>query len=422
MTQLVENRLQHRAAEGLTVSEPMVGREYVGLAEALIPRLLEEQAATESRTYYSEATHESFKEAGLYRLLVPRQFGGLEVDIESFFRVVVALSSGCPSTGWQFCFGALHAVTVGSLFDRSTQAKLFGDGHFICAATVKPQGTVKVVDGGFEIDGVFNYCSGIPYSTHFMSHAVMAGDSSDGGQVASFVAPRSAWTQLNDWGDALGLKGSGSHSVRFDRGRVPSPCVLPGVDILNHRPRADSPCPMHYGRTMALWFLEPASVAVGSIRGALAEYGEMMRTKKTLRPPPVLRMKDPDFRRNYGMARMRISYAESALYALCREWLQLSKQHMLGDREFSIEDELRICLTASQVIDTCWQVMESILFPTAGSSAARDGQRMQRYFRDMAMARSHAYNTQIDGMARHLSDEVFGGPEASAGDVFNVKQ
>ena len=37
-----------------------------------------------------------------------------------------------------------------------------------------------------------------------------------------FVAPRSEFTMLDDWGDLLGLKGSGSQSIVFDDGRIPA--------------------------------------------------------------------------------------------------------------------------------------------------------------------------------------------------------
>ena len=48
-----------------------------------------------------------------------------------------------------------------------------------------------------------------------------------------FVAPRSEWTMLDDWGDTLGLKGSGSHSVRFDGGRIPAHCALENTTMVD---------------------------------------------------------------------------------------------------------------------------------------------------------------------------------------------
>ena len=54
----------------------MTPDEMVARAEGMRTHLLEEQAATEERTYYSRETHEAFREAGFYRLLVPRRYGG----------------------------------------------------------------------------------------------------------------------------------------------------------------------------------------------------------------------------------------------------------------------------------------------------------------------------------------------------------
>ena len=48
-------------------------QELVERADAMRPWLLDEQAATEERTFYSEELHEAFREAGFYRLLVPRR-------------------------------------------------------------------------------------------------------------------------------------------------------------------------------------------------------------------------------------------------------------------------------------------------------------------------------------------------------------
>ena len=53
--------------------------ELLSRALALRPLLLEQQAATEARTFFAPETHELFREAGFYRLLVPRTRGGTAV-------------------------------------------------------------------------------------------------------------------------------------------------------------------------------------------------------------------------------------------------------------------------------------------------------------------------------------------------------
>src|SRR5579871_3809375 len=52
------------------------GDELAARADAFRERLRAEQAATEARGYYSEELHEAFRDAGFYRMFVPRCHGG----------------------------------------------------------------------------------------------------------------------------------------------------------------------------------------------------------------------------------------------------------------------------------------------------------------------------------------------------------
>jgi 3-hydroxy-9,10-secoandrosta-1,3,5(10)-triene-9,17-dione monooxygenase len=67
-------------------------RELIARAVALRPRLVEQQAQTEERTYYSQEMHEEFVRAGFYRLYVPRRYGGYEFDVPTYMRVMLELA------------------------------------------------------------------------------------------------------------------------------------------------------------------------------------------------------------------------------------------------------------------------------------------------------------------------------------------
>ena len=88
------------ASSTFAVPEPdLTPREIVARAAAMRPELLERQAETEERTFYAQDTHEASREAGFYRILQPRRFGGYEFDLETYFRVIIEIARGCPSTG-----------------------------------------------------------------------------------------------------------------------------------------------------------------------------------------------------------------------------------------------------------------------------------------------------------------------------------
>jgi 3-hydroxy-9,10-secoandrosta-1,3,5(10)-triene-9,17-dione monooxygenase len=382
-------------------------------AAALLPVLLARQAETESNNQYSQETHQVFSEAGFYRILVPRKFGGLELGIEAHVRTVMAIARACPSTAWQLCFGSSHAVNTGLMFDEAAQGQIFS-GDFICPMTIKPQGKiVQGPEGDWRLSGVFNYCSGIPYATHFMSHALPVYRDGSKGEPVTFLARRGDWQEIKDWGDTLGLKGSGSNSIRFENVLIPDRFVLRTMvardesAIRDFGKRTRGASPTYYGRTLSWLILQPATIAVGAVKGALDEYSELANTKTTILPPIQLRRENPDFQRWFGHAIGRLSAAEAAILNTAQQWTERARQDMLGETPFSAGENARLALISAEAISMAWSVMEELLWRTAGTTPTKDGERMQRLFRDMSMIRSHAFNAGFDIFARDLAVEVF---------------
>ena len=102
----------------MTVAPPdttLTPAQMIARAAEIGPTLVARQAETEERTCYAPDTHEVFREAGFYRLLVPRRYGGYEFDIPTFMRVIMHISRGCPSTGWQLCLAHAHTLLVAAV-------------------------------------------------------------------------------------------------------------------------------------------------------------------------------------------------------------------------------------------------------------------------------------------------------------------
>ncbi len=306
--------------------------EMIARAAAIAPTLVARQAETEQRTCYAPDTHEQFREAGLYRMLVPRRYGGYELDVPTFVRVIAHLARGCPSTAWQVCLPTAHALLVASWFDERAQDELFADPDFLCPSVAAPVGRArKIADGFLELTGTHRYCSGAPYATHYLGQTLPAGPDPDGppaGPPMLFVAPRSAWTMLDDWGHTLGLKGSGSNSIVFDAGRIPEYFALPDTQMLDVDNSDGTPGqrlhgnPMYFGRALSFFGLEFIALAVGMVKGALDEYLELITTRTTHRPPIILRSHDPDYQRWYGRARAKTETAEAALLQAADQWME----------------------------------------------------------------------------------------------------
>ena len=57
---------------------------------------------------------EQLREAGFYKMVIPRALGGLQVDTLTYLRVVELLAEGAGSVGWNLGNGGLgQLVTLG---------------------------------------------------------------------------------------------------------------------------------------------------------------------------------------------------------------------------------------------------------------------------------------------------------------------
>ena len=162
----------------IPVPEPdLMPREIIARAESMRATLLEQQAETEARTFYSEETHRAFTEAGFYRILQPRRFGGYEFDMPTYFRVVMEIARGCPSTGWCLCLAGAHVLQVASMYSEEAQREFFGPRRPLRPAPSfgSPVGQVaEAKDGGYVLDGTWPYASGIPLLDAFHGGSLAA--------------------------------------------------------------------------------------------------------------------------------------------------------------------------------------------------------------------------------------------------------
>ena len=372
--------------------------DLVQRARELRPRLIELQADAEERTYYSPEIHQALETAGLYRIYIPRRYGGYEFDVSTFARVLIELARGCVSSAWCYGLAAAHALQVATSFSERTQAEVFGDGQkFRAASVAAPTIIARREEGGWRLDGKVGYCSGIPYSTHFLGQAIPEGVAPEDAdsEMLLFLVPRDAWTMLDDWGDQLGLRGSGSHSIVLKGARVPGHYVLERTNMLDVDVSAGTPGlrlhgnPLYSGRNAGVFSITLAAITVGAGYNALDEYEQLTRTRPTSLPPLVPRSTDPDYQRWLGTAKIQLATAEAALLQCARMHRERCADAASGGGSFTLEDDQYIGAIAREVTVQAWESAERNIFRSAGARVMVKGARMERIYRDMSMIAVH---------------------------------
>src|SRR5215472_9135278 len=104
----------------------MTPAEMLRRAEAMRPILRERQPMCEAGGRLPEETNRDFLDAGFYRILQPRCFGGYEFDMPTFVRVMIAISRGCSDSGWVLALTAGHAFLMAS-YPEAGQREAFGE-------------------------------------------------------------------------------------------------------------------------------------------------------------------------------------------------------------------------------------------------------------------------------------------------------
>ena len=394
----------------------------IARAQALVPLLREQQEQSDQRGYYSDEIHQAFQKAGLYRILQPRMFGGYEMDFVTFIRVIMEISRGHPSTGWCYTLASSHALLVGSHWSEAAQREIFGaTGDFRSPHRAAPAGTFKRVEGGYIVSGVWSYSSGVPVSTHFIGGAAIV-DPDGKPRMVNFIVPREKVTILEDWGGgaALGMEGSGSHSVKIHEVFVPDHHVTSWNVLLSLENWTDGTPgtrlhgnPMYLGVVGGAYHTTFGAMLTGTARAALEEYEQIIRTKKVLANPNLLRMNDPESQRAFGRAMALTDTAEAATIAAAQMYVDQCNRWAADGTPITPADTLRMWTLSQQASLTACEAVE-VLFHAGGATAANRGQRLQRYFRDVQMYRVHPSSQpviwQLRGQAHLGLPVLFGAP------------
>ena len=397
--------------------------EMVARAFALRPVLREQQAENEARGTYGEDLHRAFREAGFYRITQPRAFGGYERPIGDFYRVMMEVARGDPGVGWCLTLGASHGFIVASHWPESAQRELFGPaGELIAPHRAQPMGTVVREGDQFRVNGRWNYCSGIPHATHFIGTAFLReGDAAP--QTVMVAVPRGGYAILPDWGgdEILGMRASGSNSVEVTDTLVPAHFVVPVANLFARPDDMEHGTPgtrlhgnpMYLGRLMGPYHASLVSVVVGAAWAAIDEYERASSTMKTYVDPDTLRADHFDFQRPFGEALAKADAAEAVLLGAAQRYMDLCARWAKDGTPISIEDNLRLWTMLQQGGRLAAEVVET-LFHNVGAFATKKGNRLQRYFRDVQMYRTHM-SAQHQAFATYVARAHLGRPTGFRG-------
>ncbi|MEU1542021.1 acyl-CoA dehydrogenase family protein [Actinacidiphila glaucinigra] len=194
-------------------------------AAALQPLLQQRAAQGEADRVIPPAVVEALGEAGVFRSLTPKRYGGHETDLRTLIEVSEALGQADGSAAW---VGMIISVTnwLACLFPEKAQEEVFGtDPDARVTGVAAPTGIGERVPGGWRVTGRWSYNSGAPYATWAAVGALLKDEQGEVTDQALVLIPAAELAVEDTWHTA-GMRGTASNTLVGQDVFVPEHRVL----------------------------------------------------------------------------------------------------------------------------------------------------------------------------------------------------
>lgn len=359
----------------------------VEAARGLAPRIQDAREETESGRRLPDSLVDSLVESQLFRLLLPSDLGGADVDPVTALAVIEELGKSEASVAWLVWNSALPCL-FGRYLPESTRRDIFGDRGGKYAGSTRPTGRAVRENGGYRISGRWSLVSGCMHADwlEFMCLVEKDGEvemlESGAPHMRMAFVPADQVEIIDTW-RVGGLRGTGSHDVALGEVQVPRERTFSPTDP------SQIPGPM--GRMpIACWMAAGhAAVCLGIAQTALDTVMEVGRSKVTVDPVPGL----PDRATNQFLVAetgTRIAALRGELHRSVEGLWDAARQ---GDA--IPMERLADAWSAAVVTGRAARDMVTQMYEVAGSTALYVDCALERCHRDIHAAMQHVIAQRV---------------------------
>jgi hypothetical protein len=360
----------------------------VDAARSLRPLVAEEAAASEERRTLTDRTVEALWASGLMRWCNPLEAGGSEPTFAQMIDTWIELAWQDGSVGWIGIANLPSAAACAAYLPDQGFDEVFTahDNNVTIGGQFFPNGMGEVVDGGYRITGAWNFGSGTGHA-HYVAAGFIpttAGEMvvGDDGIPPLLVAviPREEIVFTDGW-HVQGLRGTGSYDYEVAELFVPESRTF---ELFSRSP--------HRGRSAAFRLgLIPitaaghASWALGVARSTLDDVSDLATTKVRMGDEASLANRTT-FQR--GLAHHTAMWKAARLLVV-DTFTEVERAVTDGeDLTPTMRADLRVAATYAT---ECSREIVQWAHLAAGTTAIRQGSRLERAFRDLYTGTQHVF-------------------------------
>jgi indole-3-acetate monooxygenase len=357
-------------------------------AVARIRPIIEDHAeSAEANRQLSNVVYDAMYEAGLFAMLAPKAYGGLELHPVEAMMVWEAVARIDSAAAWNLVMN--QAISAYAAWLPAEGAReIFSHGPATTAGALNPPGAATRVEGGWRVTGQVPFGSGCHHAQWLAMPAVeMEGDrprlDPATGQPMPFAVfiPRETATILDTW-HTVGMRGTGSTDFAVRDLFVPDRLTAPVGPL-------SQPAPGFEGPLFRMWpwtaILGEATVSVGVAAAALEEAVELCKTKIAAYNATTLREQQlPQYQ--MGKAKALVEASRDTLYRAASE---AYAETVESKARLSQEAKIRLQLAVSFAAEACAEAVRFVN-NAVGASSIRLGGPFERHFRDAHVLLQHS--------------------------------
>ena len=344
-------------------------------ARALLPALREQGAQIEAGRRLTAEAVKMLVDVGVFRLLAPRDAGGLEASPRTFVDVIEALSIGDSAAGWCAMVGASTSVAGGYL-EPAVAREVFGGPQSTACGVFAPMGRGVAEGEGYRVTGRWPFASGCEHAAYRLGGFLVASPGEGGMQMRQALF-RAEDTQIIDTWTTSGLRGTGSHDIAVEAAFVPASHTL----SLTGEPRVATA--LYRFPVFGLLALGVAGVSMGIARAALDAFAELAASKRPMGAKRTLAERE--------LVQTEVARAEAALRgarALVHAALEEVSAAVAGGAPMALKDRASLRLAATHATEEATRAVD-IVQRAAGGSAVYEANAFARHHRDAHVATQH---------------------------------
>jgi len=366
----------------------VAGEELLDSVRAALPGLEAEAAESERLRRPTDRAIEILRGTRCLEQLVPRKYGGLELDLDSFLECAMTLGEADASLAWVANFYTEHNWLFCHM-PEEFQRELFSQRPCVLApAAIAGESSVREVDGGFVLDGRWRFGSGAMHAEW-----VMVGGASRQGDPTSahFYALPAEQVTIDDVWHTAGLRATGSNDILVEEAFVPTDhaASLVAISAGNGPASKLHAAEVYQSPMVPVLMTAAATPTIGQARAAVRRFRE--KTAERTRPMSQVAERD--------RAGVQMRLAESAHET--RE-AELVMRDVIGEvmrlrASASLEQRVRWALGMTRAVHGARRAIHR-LADAGGASGQFEHDPLQRAVRDANAAASHI---AFDWDARH---------------------